>query len=94
LQATNAGLALVLLASLAWWQLPGASDDPAAVSSTETAQQAAPANAETRDAGTEAVPAWNEREELVRIHRRIKRLQTHSTPDTWGTLQRVDRTRP
>jgi hypothetical protein len=94
LQAASAGLALVLLAGLAWWELPGASEESAAVSSTETAQQAAPANAETRDAGTEAVPAWNEREELVRIHRRIERLQTHSTPDTWGTLQRVDRTRP
>lgn len=94
LQAASAGLALVLLAGLVWWQLPGTSDESAVVSSAETTQQAASANAESRDVQADAVPAWDDRDELVRIHRRIERLQTHSTTDAWGTLQHVDRTRP
>jgi hypothetical protein len=42
----------------------------------------------------EQVPAWDDSDELVRIHRRIEQLRAHSTPDRWGTLQRVDRSRP
>lgn len=94
LQTASAALALLLLAGLGWWQLPTTSDTSTAVSSAETAQRTPPAPAETRDGRAGRVPAWDDSDELVRIHRRIERLRTQSTPDRWGTLQRVDRSRP
>lgn len=94
LQMTGAALALVLMVGLGWWQGPGASEESAAVSSAETAQRTAPTAAESRILETDAVPEWDDSDELVRIHRRIERLQAHSGPDSWGTLQTVSRGRP
>lgn len=94
LQTASATLALVLLVGLGWWQWPNTSDPSTAVSSPETAQRTTPPPAETRDGRMEQVPAWDDSDELVRIHRRIEQLRAHSTPDRWGTLQRVDRSRP
>lgn len=97
LQTVGAALALLLLIGLGWWQVPGALEESAAGSGTDglegTAQRTAPAAAE-RSAGAEAVPAWDESDELVRIHRRLERLQAQSSPNTWGALQRVDQRRP
>lgn len=96
LQATGAALALLLLVGLGWWHLSSPSEESAAGAAPdalgETAQRTAPA--EDRSAGSEAVPAWDDRDELVRIHRRIERLRAGSTPDQWGTLQQVDRRQP
>jgi hypothetical protein len=39
-------------------------------------------------AGTD-VPEWDDREELVQIHRRIERLQSRSTPGSWGGTQHL-----
>jgi hypothetical protein len=94
LQTASAALALVLLVGLGWWQWPNTSDPSTAVSSAETAQRTAPAPAETRDDRMERVPAWDDSDELVRIHRRIEQLRAQSTPGRWGTLQQVDRSRP
>lgn len=94
LQMASAALALVLLVGLGWWQWPNTSAPSTAVSSAETVQRTAPVPAETRDGRRERVPAWDDSDELVRIHRRIEQLRAHSTPDRWGTLQRVDRSRP
>lgn len=90
LQTASAALALALLVGLGWWQLPGTSEPPDPAG--PTAQRTAPTENRTLDA--EAVPAWDDTDELVRIHRRIERLRTRSTPDAWGTLQTVDQTRP
>lgn len=98
LQMVGTALALGLFVGIGWWQLPGASEEPAAGSAADelgaTAQQTAPAVAEEQLSSTDAVPAWDDSDELIRINRRIERLQTQSGPDAWGTLQSVDRRRP
>lgn len=98
LQTAGASLALLLLIGLGWWQSPGASEETATMSAAgspqETVEQDAPAVTDERTAGTDAVPAWDDRDELVRIHRRIERLQAHSAPGQWGSLQQVDQHRP
>lgn len=95
LQTVSAALALLLLIGLGWWQGPGAPDDPVAESATpsalERAPQQAPTTAETRTTDAEAIPAWDDGEELIRIQRRINRLRARSAPDRWGSLQRVSR---
>ena len=98
LQAASAAVAVALLVGLGWWQVPGASDDPTAgpVESralNESAPQA-PTTAESQAADGERIPAWDEGDDLVRIQRSIERLQAHSTPDRWGSLQRVSQNRP
>lgn len=93
LQAVTAGLALVLVLGLAWWRLPA--DPTTSESAPQTAQRAierAPASSD--DATLDDVPAWDDSEELIRIHRNIERLQARSEPSSWGTLQTVDQTRP
>ena len=95
LQMVGAALTLGLFVGIGWWQLPGTSaESPAGAAELDaTAQQAAPAAAESQQEAS-TVPAWDESDELIRIHRRIERLQTHSGADGWGTLQSVDRRRP
>jgi len=94
LQMTGAALALVLMVGLGWWQGPGVSENATAVSSPETVQRAAPSAAQSRNLEAAAVPDWDDSDELVRIHSRIERLQAHSGPDSWGTLQTVSQSRP
>lgn len=98
LQMVGTALVLGLFVGIGWWQLPGTSEESTAGSATDeldaTAQQAAPAAADERRRGADAVPAWDESDEVIRIHRRVEQLQTQSGPDSWGTLQSVDRRRP
>jgi len=93
LQTVSAGLALVLLIGLGWWQGGGMVDDPVAESANSNAlsgpPQQAPTTADTRPSDADAIPAWDDGEELIRIQRRIERLQARSAPDRWGSLQRV-----
>ncbi len=93
LQTASATLAVVLLVGLGWWQgrgVPEAAEAPSASALGETAQRAGPAAAQ--NLGADAVPAWDDSDELVRIHRQLERLRAHSTPDRWGsTLQPVGR---
>ena len=95
LQTVGAGLALLLLIGLGWWQGAGAPDNPVADSATpgvlEGTSRQAPTTANTRPTDADAIPAWDDGEELIRIQRRIDRLQARSTPDRWGSLQRASR---
>ena len=95
LQTVGAGLALLLLIGLGWWQGAGVSDAPVADSATPGALNGeasqTPTTADTRPADANAIPAWDDGEELIRIQRRIDRLQARSAPDRWGSLQRVSR---
>jgi len=95
LQTVGAGLALLLLIGLGWWQGAGVSDEPVADSAApgvlDGEAPQAPATADTRSADADAIPAWDDGEELIRIQRRIDRLQARSAPDRWGSLQRVSR---
>lgn len=98
LQMVGTALALGLFVGIGWLQLPGTSEESAVGSATgeldAPAQQSAPPTAEERRRGADAVPAWDESDELVRIHRRVEQLQAQSGPNSWGTLQSVDRRRP
>jgi hypothetical protein len=98
LQMVGTALALGLFVGVGWWQLPETVDESTAVSAPDglapTASQSAPATTEERRGSTDAVPAWDDSDDLVRINRRIERLQTQSGSDSWGTLQSVDRRRP
>jgi hypothetical protein len=95
LQPAGAALALLLVIGLGWWQGDGTSDGPAADAAApgaiDGAPRQAPTTAQTRSSGADAIPAWDDGEELIRIQRRIDRLQARSAPDRWGSLQRVSR---
>lgn len=95
LQTVSAALALLLAVGLGWWQRPGASDDPAPETSVEaTAQRGGASAVRGQSLDPDAVPAWDDSDELVRIHRRIEGLQARSTTGAWGGLQTVGQRRP
>lgn len=94
LQAAGAAVTLVFLIGLGWWQGPGVSEESTVVSAPEATQRTTPTAAQSRDLEADAVPEWDDSDELVRIHRRIEQLQDRSAPNQWGTLQRVDQMRP
>lgn len=95
LQTASAALAMVLLVGLGWWQGAVAPEGTPAISNelTDVTQGTAPAAGQQSNTA-QAVPAWDDGDELVRIHRRIERLQAQSTPNRWGTFQQVDQRRP
>jgi negative regulator of sigma E activity len=94
----NAGAALALLAALGigWWYMPG--DGPTAETATgeAAAQRTAPASASSGQAQDgDALPAWDDSDEVVRLHRRLELLQTQSRSDAWGgDVQPASRDRP
>ena len=94
LQTAGAAVALLLLIGLGWWQGPGVSGESAAVSPHEATQRAIPTAAQSRALEAGAVPEWDDRDELERIHRRIERLQARSGSNQWGALQPASRSRP
>lgn len=86
-----ATLAVVLAVSIGWWTGgPTASEwsastaeTPSAASAPASQERAADARAESAD-----LPAWDEGDEVVRLHRRIELVQARSAPSQWnGGLQ-------
>jgi negative regulator of sigma E activity len=94
LQGAAAALAIVLAVGLGWWQYNA---DPAAPASTAASSASAPPQTEATaapepQADADEIPAWDDRDEVVRLHRRIETLRTRS--DAWGgDLQTVGRSR-
>lgn len=102
LQGISAVLVLVLVVGLGWWALPGSSSSPGqevqegapSTASSAMTGEARPMTGET-SAVEEAVPEWDDRDELVRLHRRIEYVETRSRSNTWEEgLQPVDQTNP
>lgn len=95
-QNAGAALALVLAVGLGWWYVPGESASPDPATSEATPQQTAPATASSQSAqADEALPEWDDSDEVVQLHRRIELLQTQSRADAWdGGLQPASRTNP
>lgn len=95
LQGAGATLAVLLVIGLGWWQLR-----PTGTEMTDgggsAAQQTEAVTATPEQAqDTDAIPAWDDRDEVVRLHRRIERLRTQSRSDAWGTgVQSVGQSRP
>lgn len=98
LQGASAALALMLVIGIGWWQRPtteGPGTDSSPVQAEGAIQQVAPMSQDQeRPMEADAVPAWDDREDLVRIHRGIERVQARSGSDAWGGLQTVGQTRP
>jgi hypothetical protein len=72
----------------------GVSSGPA---TSETASQQAPsaATASSPPQAEESLPEWDDRDEVVRLHRRLELLQTQSQSDAWsGDLQTTSGTTP
>ena len=82
LQGVSAAVAIVLMAGIGWWAAGGdlegqepASNGVAGAPSTQ---------AETVRSDEQAIPAWDDRDELVRLHRRIERLQSQDQMGSWN----------
>lgn len=92
LQGAGAVLALLLVAAVGWWQTDAVQSPPTATSSAvvqETEADAPPSQA------TDSVPSWDDREDVVRLHRRIEMVRSRSNTGTWdGLTQSVDRETP
>jgi len=93
LQGASAVLAVVLLLGLGWWQLrPSGPDASGATASDPAPQQAESVPAGGGQAQSDEIPEWDDRQEVVRLHRRVEMLRSRSRSDTWGAdLQTVDR---
>ena len=99
LQGVSAVLALLLVAGVGWWQFQTPASAPAgATANAPTAQstKVAPAGGEPDVTASDDMPEWDDRDEVVRLHRRIEMLHTQNHSDGWGggSLQAVDRTGP
>jgi hypothetical protein len=87
LQNAGAALALLLAVGTGWWYMPGNTASTGA--SPDASAASGPAQA------GDALPEWDDRDEVVRLHRRIELLQTQSRSDTWGgDLQPASRATP
>jgi aspartyl/asparaginyl-tRNA synthetase len=87
-QTASAALVLLLVVGLGWWQLR-----PAGTTGETSAPQAATSGSEQVQEA-DAVPEWDDRDEVVRLHRRIEVLRTRSGSGGWDEgVQTVD-TRP
>ena len=97
LQGVSAVLAVLLLAGVGWWQFRTPDAAPAGTTAGVPAAQSteAPA-AEAEPKADDGMPEWDDRDEVVRLHRRIEMLRTQNHSDGWGggSLQAVDRTGP
>jgi len=92
LQGVSAVLAVILVLGLGWWQLgPSTPSGPSATANESSPQQveSAPGAAQAQ---SDEIPEWDDRQEVVRLHRRVEMLRSRSRSDTWGTdLQTIDR---
>lgn len=96
LRGVSAVLALLVVVGGGWWQFR--TPDTAPAGTTADAPTATPpTSAETASpsARSGTIPEWDDRDEVVRLHRRIETLRTRSRPDDWGgSLQPVGRSGP
>lgn len=95
LQNAGAALALLLALGLGWWYAPGDAGPGEPAASASGTQQAPTTASSEPTPDEEALPEWDDRDEVVRLHRRIETLRTQSRSDAWGgTLQPASQTRP
>lgn len=82
LQGVSAAIAVVLMAGIGWWAVGGDLEGQDTASSSVVG--ATSSQAETVRSDEQAMPAWDDRDELVRIHRRIERLQSQNQMSGWN----------
>lgn len=93
LQNAGAALALLLALGLGWWYAPGATESEGPASATTQQTEATTASSDqTPNAG--ALPEWDDRDQVVRLHRRIEALRTQNRTDGWGGVQPATQSNP
>lgn len=82
LQGVSAAIAVVLMAGIGWWAVGGdlEGDGTASSGGVETSSP----QTEAVRSDEQAIPAWDDRDELVRLHRRIERLQSQDQMGVWN----------
>ncbi len=91
LQGVSAAIAVVLMAGIGWWAVGGDLDGEGAVSNGVSGATTSQTEAAPDD--EQAMPAWDDRDELVRLHRRIEQLQSQDQMAGWeGQSQPVQST--
>ncbi len=95
LRDASAALALLLALGLGWWYAPGNSQSPQAATSASSQQMDAATASSGQAETADALPEWDDRDKVVRLHRRIETLQTQNRSDAWGgDLQPASQPRP
>jgi hypothetical protein len=96
LRGVSAVLAILVVMGVGWWQFRTPDAAPAGTTaSTPPTTSPAPAEAAPQSARSGSIPEWDDRDEVVRLHRRIETLRTRSQPDGWGgSLQTVGQAGP
>ncbi len=95
LQGVGAVLALLLVAAVGWWQMDNVQTPPSATTSTTSAQQTEAVTDGEQEDASDAVPAWDDSDEVVRLHRRIEMVRDRSNEGTWDEMpQPVDQAGP
>lgn len=96
LRGLSAAVAVVMLLGFGWWYLPidtGPAGSLVGESPAPETESVPAAAGEARRA--DALPEWDDRDAVVRLHRRIEQLQTRSRSDAWGgDLQPASQSRP
>jgi len=86
LRRAGAALAVVLLVGVGWWAVPEGTDQ---LPEAREAQETASSPARAADANAQSMPAWDSRDEFVRIHRHLERLRTQSQGGVLETNSQV-----
>jgi negative regulator of sigma E activity len=84
LQGVSAAVAVVLLAGIGWWAVSGGLEENGSASTVATESTTQPSQVEAARGNEQAIPAWDDRDELVRIHSRIERLQSQEQMGAWS----------
>ena len=79
---TGLVLAVGLLVGLGWWHVDVPADLPADVPGHET-PSAPVVTAPSPSAAPSSLPAWDDRDDMVRLHRHIELVQARSTNAAW-----------
>lgn len=96
LQGVGAVLALLLVAAVGWWQMDAVQTTPASTAASSASSQKTKAATGGEQMGeSDGVPAWDDRDDVVRLHRRIEMMRSRSDDGTWdGMPQPVDQAGP
>lgn len=93
IRTISAVLTLLLFVGLGWWQFE-TSDAPPVGRSTPDGRESVTATSEEQRT-SESIPDWNDRDEVVRLHRRVEQLRTRSQAGVWeNELESVDQGHP
>lgn len=81
LRQTSAAVALLLLVGIGWWAVPESTNGPA---ETNRPSETTADRVGEREGRSQAIPKWDDRDDLIQIHRRIELLQSQNEMDAWG----------